>query len=216
VTNELSVKSENIFYRWNEHYKIIEAVDAISGEVIALQADFNEEHLLNPNNMIQLNIDGKSMLVQKGMSLSNYIPQKFNYSKLIADVVLQRVSEGQTLKKACLNLGVTPSTVLKWCDKIQSFSDDLNKARMIRAEMVQDTIIDTAEELSTGNLSKSEIDGKVRAAELLKWSAEKDSPNRFGNKKESGGSGATVIQIITGVTRDETITVEVVSDKKDS
>jgi hypothetical protein len=213
---ELTVKSENIFYRWNEHYKIVEAVDAVSGEVVAIQQDFHEEHLLNPKNMIKMTLDGREMLVQKGMSLTNYVPPRLGYSKPIADIVLQRVSDGMTLKAACTNLGVNPSTVLNWCDKIPSFGESLNKARLIRAESIQDKIIETADELSTGNLTKGEMEGKVRAAELLKWSAEKDSPTRFGSRKDTGNSGATVIQIVTGVVRDEPITVEIINDKKDS
>jgi hypothetical protein len=213
---ELTVDSQNIFYRWNEHYKVVEAVDAVSGEVLAIQQDFHEEHILNPDRMIKVNLDGKDMLIQKGMTLSTYIAPRLNYSKPVADIILQRVSSGMTLKKACQGLSVSPNTIYNWCDKIPSFGESLNKAKLVRAEMVQDTILETAEELASGNLTKGEIDGKVRAAELLKWSAEKDSPNRFGNKKDSGNNGATVIQIITGVTRDETITVEVMNDKENT
>lgn len=213
---ELTVKSENIFYRWNEHYRVVEAVDAVSGEVLAIQQDFHEEHIFNPASMMKVTLDGKEMLIQKGMSVSGYVAPRLNYTKPIADIVLQRIADGKTMKKACEGLGVSPATVYNWCDKIPSFGEALNKAKLVRAEAVQDTILETAEELSTGNLSKSEVEGKVRAAELLKWSAEKDSPNRFGNKKDLGGSGATVIQIITGVTRDESVTVEVVNDKKDT
>ncbi len=213
---ELTVNSDNIFYRWNEHYKVVEAVDAVSGEVLAIQEDFHEEHILNPDRMLKVTLDGKEMLIQKGMTISTYIAPRLNYSKPVADIVLQRVSEGMTMKKACVGLGVSTATVLNWCDKIPSFGEALNKARLVRAEGVQDTILETAEELSSGNLTKGEMEGKVKAAELLKWSAEKDSPNRFGNKKDSGNSGATVIQIITGVTRDETVTVEVVNDKENT
>jgi hypothetical protein len=194
----------------------VEAVDALSGEVLAIQQDFHEEHILNPDRMLKVTLDGREMLIQKGMTISTYIAPRLNYSKPIADIVLQRVSEGMTMKKACAGLNVSPSTVLNWCDKIPSFGEALNKARLVRAEGVQDTIIETAEELATGNLTKGEMEGKVKAAELLKWSAEKDSPNRFGNKKDSGNNGATVIQIITGVTRDESVTVEVVNDKENS
>lgn len=213
---ELTVKSENIFYRWNEHYRVVEAVDAVSGEVLAIQQDFHEEHILNPASMIKVNLDGKEMYIQKGMTVSGYVAPRLNYTKPVADIVLQRIAEGMTMKNACKGLGVNPATVYNWCDKIPSFAEALNKAKLVRAESVHDTILETAEELSTGNLTKSEVDGKVRAAELLKWSAEKDSPNRFGNKKDNGGSNATVIQIITGVTRDETVTVEVKDDKKNT
>lgn len=215
MTN-LVVNSENIFYRWNEHYRVVEAVDAVSGEVLAIQQDFHEEHIFNPASMMKVTLDGKEMLIQKGMTVSGYTAPKLNYSKPVADIVLQRIADGLTMKKACHGLGVSPATVYNWCDKISSFGEALNKAKLVRAENVHDTILETAEDLASGNLTKSEIDGKVRAAELLKWSAEKDSPNRFGNKKDTAGNGATVIQIITGVTRDETITVEVLNDKENT
>lgn len=213
---ELTVNSENIFYRWNEHYKIVEAVDAVSGQVLAIQEDFNEEHILNPASMMKVTLDGREMLIQKGMSLSDYKAPRLSYSRPIADIILQRISEGRTMKNACMGLSVSPATVYNWCDKIPSFAEALNKAKLVRAESVHDTILETAEELASGNLTKSEVDGKVRAAELYKWSAEKDSPTRFGNRKDTAGNGATVIQIITGVTRDESITVEVVNDKENT
>lgn len=213
---ELTVKSENIFYRWNEHYRVVEAVDAVSGEVLAIQQDFNEEHIFNPSSMMKITLDGKEMLIQKGMTVSGYVAPKLSYSKPIADIVLQRIADGYTMKKSCEGLNINPATVYNWCDKIPSFAEALNKARLVRAESVQDSILETAQELSSGNLTKSEVEGKVKAAELLKWSAEKDSPARFGNRKESNGNNATIIQIVTGVTRDEAITVEVSNDKKDT
>jgi len=212
MTNELSVMSEDIFYRWNEHYRIIEAVDSISGRVIAIQEDFHEEHALNPENMMEVILDGTKILVQKGMSISNYVPPKLNYSKPIADIVVQRISEGDTLKKAIRGTGVSAGTVLSWSTKITSFGDELARARLVRAEMIQDTILEAAEEMSAGGISKGDLDAKSKSMDLYKWSAEKDSPNRFGNKKDQGSGGATVINIITGVVRDEPLTVEVVSD----
>lgn len=211
---EITTTSQNIFYRWNEHYRVVEAVDVLSGEVLAIQQDFHEEHILNPEKMLKVTLDGKEMLIQKGMTVSAYTAPKLNYSRPVADIVLQRVSEGMTLKKACIGLSVTPAMIYNWCEKIPSFGEALNKAKLVRAEMVHDTILETAEDLSTGNLTKGELEGKVRAAELLKWSAEKDSPTRFGSRKDTAGNGATVIQIITGVTRDESITVEVKNDKE--
>jgi hypothetical protein len=208
-TKSLSVDMQNVFYRFNEHYKLVEAVDALSGKVIALQEDYNDEHILNPERMLKLNVNGTEMLVQKGMSVSDYVPPKLAYSKPAADIILQRVAAGQTLTQACKSVNLEPSMVLRWAEKIPSFGEEINRARLIRAELTQDKILDTADELSGGTLTKAELEGKVKAVEILKWSAEKDSPNRFGNKKESGGNTAAIIQIITGVTRDEPVTVEI-------
>ncbi len=212
---ELTVDSKNIFYRWNENYRIIEAVDALSGVVLALQQDYHQDHILNPENMIKVILDGKEMLIQKGMTLSTYAHPKLNYSKPIADIVVQRVSEGMTVSKAVKGMGVSAATVLGWCDRIPSFGEDLARARLIRAEGVQDRIIDTAEEMLAGTLTKGELDSKSKGTDILKWSIEKDSPNRFGNKKEVGNNGATIIQIITGIDREEKpiVTVEVKSNE---
>ncbi len=213
MSNTLQVNSENIFYRWNEHYKLSEAVDAVSGKVVALQKDYNDEHVLNPDNMLKVNLDGRELLVQKGMTISEYIPPRLSYSKPVADVVLQRVAEGFTLSKAIQGTSITRATFLNWCDKIPSLGEALNKARSIRAEILQDTILEAAEEISSGTMTKGELEGKSKAVDIYKWAAEKDSPARFGTKKDTGQTGATVIQIVTGVTRDEPISVEVKNEQ---
>ncbi len=210
----LSVNTENIFYRWNEHYKIIEAVDAVSGKVIALQTDYNDEHILNPENMLKINLDGRELLVQKGMSIVEYNQPRLSYSKPAADIILQRIAEGDTLSKAIKGTSISRSVFLNWCDKIPSLADALNKARSVRAEILQDTIMETADEMSGGTMTKGELEGKTKAVEIMKWAAEKDSPARFGSKKDTGQTGATVIQIITGVTRDEPVTIEVKNEQQ--
>jgi len=198
---KLSIKTEDIFYRWNEHYKVIEAVDSVSGKVVALQEDYNEEHLLNPENMIQVTLDGGDILIQKGMSVSGYIAPRLNYSKPVADIVLQRVSDGATLKEALKGINIKVSTVLSWCDKIPSFGEALAKARLYRAESIQDTILETAREMHEGVMSKAELEGKGKAVDILKWALEKDSPNRFGSKKESSGTSATIINALGNIRR---------------
>lgn len=211
---ELTIDSKNIFYRRNLTHGYMEVVDAVSGEVLAVQKDYNENFRLGLHDqLIKAEVDGKTIYFQKGISAETYKAPVLSFSKPLADLIIQTITEGSTLKKACEKYGVQYSTIMKWSKLVPEFGEALDEARRLSAEMVHDEVMDEAKEMLKGNMTKGELESKRAALDLMKWSAEKRDPNRFGNKQEKAAPGAVQIVIQTGISREPT-TIEVKDESK--
>lgn len=212
----ITTEAKNIFHRINVQYGYMETVDALSGEVIAVQNDVNENFILGKmDDLIEVTIDGKTILMQKGMSLSaNYVPKNSNYSRPLGDLIIQAIIEGMGITKACVKYGVTYNTLMRWAESFPDFGKELDKAKRYRADSTHDQIVDLVKRLTTEQLNKTQVEAIGKAADILKWSAEKSDPTRFGNKQDKGGSGAVQIIIQTGIDRSapETIQAEVIHE----
>lgn len=193
----------------------METVDAVSGEVLAVQNDVNENFILGKmDELIQVEINGKTILMQKGMTLSStYVPANSKYSRPLGDLIIQDIVEGMGITKACVKFGITYSTLMRWTETHPDFGKDLDKAKRYRADQTHDKIVDLVDRLTKEQLNKTQVEAIGKAADILKWSAEKSDPNRFGNKHEKGQQGVTNIIIQTGIDRSapETI-IEVVHE----
>lgn len=95
---------------------------------------------------------------------------------------------------ACEELGVPYSIVKKWERESPEFKESLALARKDGAEYSHGKILELAR---TRGDAKTEI-------EALKWSAEKNDPERFGNKtKLVGDTSAPITFVIdTGIRRE--------------
>lgn len=213
---QLTTESKNLFHRRNIQYGYMETVDAVSGEVIAVQEDINENVLLGKmDNLVEVTIDGKTILMQKGMSLSaQYIPKNSKFSRPMADLIVQDIIEGIGITKACKKYNITYSTLMRWAEDFPEFGKELDKAKRYRADSTHDQIVDLVDRLTKEQLNKTQVEAIGKAADILKWSAEKSDPNRFGGKTEKGQQGAVQIIIQTGISREDptTITAEVVNE----
>lgn len=181
----------------------METVDALSGEVIAVQKDYNESFILGKmDELIEVTIDGKTILMQKGMSLSaQYTPKNSKFSRPLADLIVQEMIEGMGITKACLKYGISYSTLMKWAEAFPEFGKELDTAKKYRADQTHDRIVDMVERLTKEQMNKTQVEALGKAADLLKWSAEKSDPIRFGSKADKGGNGAINIIIQTGIDR---------------
>lgn len=200
------VEYDKLVFRWNKHRGIVEGIDPITGQVVLAQESMDAP---TTKKMVRVRLpSGVEVLSSPGLDLTGYMPPKLGFNKIIADIILDRLQEGESLKKALKGIDISPATVLRWAEQLPSFGDALARARAVRAEQIHDKILDTAEEMLAGDMTKGELDSVSRGIENLKWIAEKDSPNRFGNKKDTAFGGATTIIIQTGVTREEVIEVK--------
>lgn len=209
---EIATSHKNLFYRRNAVYGYIEVVDSVSGEVLAVQNDYNENFILGKmDDLIKVEIDGKELLMQKGMSLGTYKPINCKYSKPLGDLIIEAIIEGEGVTKACKKYGTSYSTVMRWAMEFEEFGKALDLARAHRAEKTHDDITDIAERLQKEDMNKTKVEALGKAADILKWSAEKSSPQKYGNSKEKVGQGAVQIVINTGINREEPqpVTVEV-------
>jgi hypothetical protein len=214
--HELTVDPKNIFYRRNKVHGYMEVVDAVSGEVLVVQSSYNENFILGKmDDLLKVEVDGKTILMERGISIPEYRPINSKYSKPLADLITQAVIEGMGITKACKEFGVPYSTVMAWAELNPEFGKALDTARNYRADKTHDDIIELAQKLTEGGktLNKTEVEAIGKAADILKWSAEKSSPQRFGNKTEKGTNGAVNIIIQTGIDREPVPTTIEVKDE---
>lgn len=204
----IQVDPKNVRYRKNV-LGLIESYDVVSGRVLSVQAQMRPG--MPEAEMLQVEMEGQVFLVQKGIDLKRApVPASFN--QVIADILVQEIEEGKTLSKALRDLRKEDpsipsySTILQWAEADHAFGDRLTRARRARAEMTHDKIVEYADEMATGNLTKGQVDALNQAATLLKWSAEKSDPIRFGGGKEAADRGTTII-IQTGIDRSPVVEV---------
>ena len=215
----ITTESQNIFHRLNIQYGYVETVDALSGEVIAVQQDVNEDFIFGKREgLIEVTIDGKTILMQKGMSLStSYAPKNSKFSRPLGDLIIQEIIGGMGITKACKKYDITYPTLMNWTESHPEFGKALDKAKRYRADKTHDDIVDLVSRLTAPDfkMNKTQVEAIGKAADLLKWSSEKSDPTRYGNKQDKGGNGAINIIIQTGIDRSapETVTAEVVDER---
>jgi hypothetical protein len=131
------------------------------------------------------------------------------YSEKIGDLILQGIEEGKTLSKVLKQEGMPQlTTVLRWVEANPVFADRLRLARVAYAEALHDRIVDKAEGLLESPASKSELESMKEGFAVLKWSAEKQAPEKYGSRKVDGAQGGIVIQISTGIDRSTVVEVQ--------
>jgi hypothetical protein len=101
-----------------------------------------------------------------------------SYSKKIADEIYCRISEGQSLRRICLDDHMpNKTTVLRWLSENSEFRTQYARARENQAESLFDEALDIARE--------HEEPAKARViVDTLKWAAGKLQPKKYGDKIE--------------------------------
>jgi hypothetical protein len=103
-------------------------------------------------------------------------PTKFNQT--LADVICQRLAEGQSLRQICRDETMPARTsVWAWLRKDREFMNHYARAREDQAESLFDEAIDIAREHEDPAKARVLID-------TLKWAAGKLKPKKFGDKIE--------------------------------
>lgn len=178
---------------------LLEVVDEDSGEVVAVQKSYDADLFADKRDqLLEYEIDGKKVLVERGINLDSVHSGGPTYSNFLADIICQRVAEGDTFVKICAEPNM-PSygTLTRWRRQHTHFDEMLEQARADRAEFFHDSVIKSAEEVKTKD------DAVIQKAKMdaYKWAAEKGNPDKFGNRtKISGDKGAPLQLIIdTGV-----------------
>lgn len=212
------------FYQMNED-GIVELIDVITGDVIAVQHTVKDLIQDPKNNFIEMalpleNGQTKLVLVQKGMSLEGLKPRSLAYSDVIADLIIQKVVEGMTLTKVCALEGFPSySVVARWKSQYPDFREKLAEARRDRADHFHDKIIDTVDEpkyredkktvvdKNTGEettviekvkvpLSTEDIQTRKMQVEAYKWAASVGNPDAYGTRTKLVGDANSPIGFV--------------------
>lgn len=186
---------DQIFYRKNRA-GLIEAVDMTTNEIVGVQHSLKS---LGENSELSKIItpDGKEVWIERGLTvkgdaLNAYLPTR-TFSQVHADLLIQMIVDGSTLLKACRELHLEYSIVNKWKADHAEFRGRLDQARKDRAEFQHDKILEIAEESKDSKLQ----------IEALKWSTEKNDPDKYSPKTTLKGDKNAPLSFVlsTGIDR---------------
>ena len=115
-----------------------------------------------------------------------------DYTDDMAQEILALISEGYSLRKACLQVGKPLKTVWSWMQKDEDFRSHYVRAKEESGDADQDKLDDIAERVLTGELDPQAA--RV-AADIIKWSASKKKPKKYGDRLDLGNAGGQPLKI---------------------
>ena len=131
------------------------------------------------------------------------------YSADIADAVVQKLAEGQSLRTICEGEGMpNRSSVIRWAmDDVDGFAAKYARARELQAETLADEMADIADDGSNdwmevrgkeGEVTGWKLNGEAVARSKLRleqrrWYAEKLLPKKYGAKIDHNHSGKVTL-----------------------
>lgn len=134
------------------------------------------------------------------------------FSQEKADAICAALEQGQTLRKACAELGLDPATVLRWTKDQPDFSKQYAEARQAGYQLLADEIIeisdDSAGDVIVDDEGNTRTDAERVARSRLrvdtrKWMLSKMLPKIYGDKMESTVKGEMTIRTAKELTEDE-------------
>jgi len=191
--------AEHLFSQLNED-GLIEIIDELTGNVVAIQESTDDLLKGKRERLLEYTLeDGTIVLIEKGMSLDRISKNSYAYSKVLADIICQEVTEGAPLTKLCKEEKYPSyATVCRWRRDNDDFNKALVMAYKFRADYYADKVLEEAED------TKTKDDAAVQKVKVdaYKWSAEKGNPERYGNKVKLLGDAAPIHLIVdTGIDR---------------
>lgn len=177
-------KTEEYYYFTDEDGNLHKA-SLDTGQIVESAPRF-EDHLVKGTPINPLFVKGNA--------------QFWHYNEVYKDLVANHIAAGRTMSWVCKQPGF-PSTsiMMKWRLQHNDFDDAIRAAYKARAEFRADQIADSLAE--TAELDKEDVPAAKLLYEQRKWLAEKDDPDRYGNRiKHSGDTeNPMIIQVNTGV-----------------
>lgn len=99
--------------------------------------------------------------------------QPSSFTQEIADKILERLADGESLRSICRDDTMpSTSTVCKWLNDIDGFSEQYARARELQADALFDDCLDIADKKHAENLLDDVQDRRLQI-ETRKWMAGK-------------------------------------------
>lgn len=181
-----------VFHRTNDR-GLIEVVCYHTGRILCVQSTPEELFYTKFERLTRLETPEGPVFIERGIN-SDLVKEFIKYPKhsgLVGDLICEKITEGMTLTRACKELNVKYSDMVRWKREDEDFKKNLEQALLDSADARHDEAMEAAR---TRADTKTEI-------ETLKWSAEVQNPEKFGKKtKISGDKNAPISFIIdTGI-----------------
>lgn len=111
--------------------------------------------------------------------------------------VIAGLCSGKSLSATCREEGMPdPATIIKWCSADPEFALEYDLAQAVSIELLVDEIIEIADE------PPQDMPGEQRRRARIdsrKWIACKRGSRKYGERSAIEHSGATTIQVVTGI-----------------
>lgn len=111
-----------------------------------------------------------------------------------AQSIIQDLSQGLSLRKACVKAGVKhPTDILELCERDTEFDQQYARARILGYKLLADEILEISDEVSadfTGEKPDPEMVARSRLrVDSRKWMLSKMLPKIYGDKLDLNHSG---------------------------
>jgi hypothetical protein len=133
-----------------------------------------------------------------------------SYTQEIADLICERIAQGESLRAILKDDETLPasSTIFKWLNEQEGFSEQYARAREAQADTLFDEILAIADD-GTNDSYKDE-DGNPRTdhdviarsklrVDARKWMAGKLRPKKYGDKLELSGDPDRPLQTVARI-----------------
>lgn len=175
----------------------IEMIDPLSGSTIALLGKKHKQDILECDRYIEIDNPkepGKKVFVDQKINLdkfNHWVPANrgWSFSHMVADMICDRVTNGESLTKICASDSNLPSygIVQRWRREHPEFNEAIKICFEMRAEADVDKNIEIAEKAQT---EIGEDDSIVAAAKLVidarKFRAGADNKKYAASKSAAG------------------------------
>lgn len=172
---------------------LVELVEIATGRILLVQGHHRSVLEMKWDRLVRIDTPQGPVFLEKGLNLdyTNYVKHPV-YSKMLADLLCQRVVEGKSLISAAKEFNLEYATIKFWLRNEEEFRENLKLAEKDRADYYFEE-----------TLEKSRKADKKVEIETLKWATEKANPEKYGTKtKISGDANAPLTFLIgTGITR---------------
>lgn len=173
---------------------LIELVDIETGRIIGVQASAKDLLQEKWEQLVCIQTPEGPVWLEKGLNFDLIAKLKADpYSKVLGDLICEKIVEGMTLVHACQELNIKYSAVNRWRRENESFREALQESQRDRAEALHDEVLHVAR-------TRSKPETEIAA---LQWAAEKGNAEKFGPKTKIAHDvqGAVTIVLGTGIKR---------------
>lgn len=108
------------------------------------------------------------------------------YSPFVAQEVLDRIAEGQTLKSICVLEGFPKyTTICEWKRRYPDFKAAFDRAMLVSATLLADEELALSRETAAkSDVTAPEVQARKMLSDSLRWHARTRNPNRYGDKTQ--------------------------------
>ncbi len=183
------------FAQVNKSTNLVEIISISTGQVVSLLGDLYEIDRA-PIEFVEIQTPHGVIKVQKGVSLDHLpINHKMPLSQTLAEVICSHIAEGMGLVKVCHLPGMPSYTTLcKWRRHHEWFATMVNDALKDRSDYIADSIVDIID--STSVHTPEDLGVLKEKVAALKWTAEKNHPDRYGSKTKVVGDATQPVKIV--------------------